>query len=553
MLACLVLLIALCARLVPLQNSELPYNIDGFPLARISEIMVETGDFPDPEGYSGLLSYNMKLPVFSMMLAIFSLVLGMEPLTLLPYFCAVIGSLSAVFIFALARRLTESDLAAFSAGLFAALTGLFVYVTTAAMKQLLAIVLLCFILYLYPMRRDWRCRIAMAAALALLPFTHHLTSLIAMLILSFALAGTAFRRSAPHVRTLRDFFLDVALGPCILLLALVYYRAVNLEIASEVMNANDAVLLGSVALILAVAARMVSMTAQTKPWFFMKGEGNRVTFWHIFDEKVLVLAIGIAALYLNSRVHLFTGARMTSDTLLRLMLPYLLLAILALVGFNVLRYSKFPRRHLIAGMFLAPLCIMVFSALRDLDVFGFMVAYRSYNFMDIPLAICAGLGLAYVVGQLSAQARKHSFFRPLPAFALVIFVILCAMSLPLAYNSQDAFGVQEVTAEHEMAAMNWTAANRIGPVLTDQRLGDIAEPYFGIDSDKTGPWKIHAGLVTNGTWVMASQDWTVHGAQMYPLDSVTFSREAMSSFLETCNVCYAGGPKNNMVFVAVAN
>jgi 4-amino-4-deoxy-L-arabinose transferase-like glycosyltransferase len=162
----------------------LPYNIDGFPLARISEIIIDTGATPNPADYGGLLSYNMKLPVFSMVLATFSMVLGVEPLALLPYFCALMGSLAVLFIYVLARELTGNEIAAFSAGVFAALTGLFVYVTTAAMKQLLAITLLCFILYLYTRRNDWRFRLAMVAALFILPFTHHLTSLIALLVLS---------------------------------------------------------------------------------------------------------------------------------------------------------------------------------------------------------------------------------------------------------------------------------------------------------------------------------------------------------------------------------
>mgnify|MGYP006906718155 FL=1 len=347
LLLIIIFMVALCARLVPLLFSPLPYNIDGFPLARISELMIGSRSMPDPAEYTGLLGYNMKLPVFSTLLAVFSLVLGIPPLTLLPYFCALIGSMAVVFIYMLALKLTENDVAAFSAGMFAALTGLFVYVTTAAMKQLLAITLLCFILYLYSGRKDWRYRAAMIPALLLLPFTHHLTTLIAILIFSFALIGTAFRRSPHHVRTIREFLLDLVIGPGILMLALAYYRSVDLEIASQVLNMNDAVLMASVAVILAVAARLLSMTVQTKPWFFLGGSEKKVGFTSIFDEKVLVLLIGIGALYLNSRVHLFTGAQTTSDALLRLMFPYLALAVIALMGFNVLRYSKFPQRHLV--------------------------------------------------------------------------------------------------------------------------------------------------------------------------------------------------------------
>ncbi len=547
----LIFLVALCARLITLQFSSLPYNIDGFPLARISEIMIGSGSIPDPSGYTGLLSYNMKLPVFSLTLSIFSLVLGVQPLALLPYFCAIIGSLAVVFIYVLARSLTENELIAFSAGMFAALTGLFVYVTTAAMKQLLAITLLCFILYLYTKRRDWRFRLAMVPALALLPFTHHLTTLIAMLVLSFALVGTAFRRSEHHVRSMKEFFLDMAVGPLMLMSSLYYYNSVELEIATEIFNMNDAMLLASVAILMAVVARLLSMTVQTRPWFILGGKEGEVGIASIFDEKVLVLVVGIAALYLNSRVHLFTGAQLTSDALLRLILPYLLLAIIALMGFNVIRYSKFPNRHLVVGMFLAPLCIMVFSVLNGLDVFGFMLVYRSYNFMDIPLAIAAGVGVAYIAGKLGRLAQSRKLLKPLPTIAVAVFLVLCAMALPLAYHNQEMFNVREVTHRYEMDAMGWASGTNSSVILTDQRYGDILEPYFGPVADKTGPWRMERGMLAANDTLLLSRDWTTTGAQMYPFSPVILSEAQYSQILNGCDVCYSGGPVGHEMVVAI--
>jgi hypothetical protein len=532
----------------------LPYNIDGFPLARISEIIVDSGTTPNPADYGGLLSYNMKLPVFSMVLAMFSMVLGIEPLVLLPYFCALMGSLAVLFIYMLARELTRNEIAAFSAGIFAALTGLFVYATTAAMKQLLAITLLCFILYLYSRKNDWRFRLVMIMALFILPFTHHLTSLIALLVLSFALVGTAFRRSDHHVRTMKDFLLDAITGPGILMISIIYYQAVNLEIANEVLNANDAMLLASVAVIMAVLARLLSMTAQTKPWFFIGKAGSKdVTPWHIFDEKVLVLVLGIGTLYINSRIHVFTGAQMTSSALLRLMFPYLVLAVIGLVGFNVLRYSKFPKRHLVVAMFLAPLCVMLFSALRGLDIFGFMVAYRSYNFIDIPMAITAGVGLAYIVGRLASLAKENNFFKPFPAFAMALFVIFCCMSLPLAYNSQEAFDVQETTANYEFAAMEWAAEHNVSNVVTDQRLGDIIDPYFDVQADTTGPWLLKSSSLVAGDVLFAASSWTQDGAQMYPFGRVVLDEKSMAELLDDWDVCYVGGPRDQIMIIAIVH
>ena len=541
---------AFSARLVPLQFSSQPYNIDGYPLARISEMIISSGSIPELGNHPGLIDYNMKMPVFSIMLSQFSLMLGIEPLALLPYFTALIGSLAVIFIYALARELTDNDVAAISAGIFAALSGLFVYVTTAAMKQLLAIVLLCFIFYLFSRRREWRFRIPLIMALAILPFTHHLTTLMALLALSFALVGTAFRRSEHHVRTMKELILDIVAGPGILLMSLAYYKSVNLEFVSEVANTNDIVLLASVVIIMAVFARLLSITVQTKPWFFLgKDDEKTVGLSSIFDEKVLVLVIGIGALFLNSKLHIFTGAQLTSDLLLNLIFPYLVLAVIGLMGFNVLRYSKFPRRYLLVGMFLAPLTVMIFSMLRSLDVFGFMMVYRSYNFIDIPMAIVVGVGMAYIFGKLLARSKDNKRFKVLPTLAMIIFICLSAASLPLAYNNEEAFDVQEITHEYELEAMEWADVHGISSMSSDQRYSDIMDPYYGIDADRTGAWRMNRDALDSEQFMLASWYWTDGGAQFYPLGRIYFDESSMTSQLDSWDVYYVGGSQGKEMVI----
>jgi hypothetical protein len=538
--------------MVPLHFSSMPYNIDGFPLVKISEVIIETGDVPSPSSYGGLIAYNLKLPVFSLVLSSFSSILGIEPLTLLPYFCALIGSLAVLFIYLLTLNLTRNRIAGFSAGLFAALTGLFVYVTTAAMKQLLAIVFLIMIYYLFSKRKCWRCRMILCIILILLPFTHHLTTLIALLALSLAIAGATFRENIFRSRTIKSLALDVVTGPVILLSSLLYYRDVNLEFASEVGNLDDAALLGCVFILMAVVTKLISETVQSKPWFFLGKEESKEVGWSsIFDEKVLVLIIGIGALYLNSKINIFTGGVMTSDTLLQLIFPYLILAVFGVIGFNVLRYSRFPQRHVIVGMFLAPLCVILFGVLRGLDIFNFTLVYRSYNFIDIPLAMFVGVGIAYIFSKLRTFSKGQKEFRALPVGVLVVFCILCTASLPLAYNNEAAFGIQEITYEYEFEGMNWASEGNVNSVITDQRYGDIISPYFGINADRTGPWKIRDNDLDSGDVVLLSNYWTDGGAQMSILGRVLFEESQVDEFLEHSDVIYVGGPNDREMVIVI--
>ena len=71
--------VALAIRLVPLLFSPLPYNIDGFSQASITEDIMDTGRWYEG-GPLVDLKYDEKLPILPLYFAISSLVAGEEPL-----------------------------------------------------------------------------------------------------------------------------------------------------------------------------------------------------------------------------------------------------------------------------------------------------------------------------------------------------------------------------------------------------------------------------------------------------------------------------------------
>ena len=88
-------------------------------------------------------------------------------------------------------------------------------------------------------------------------------------------------------------------------------------------------------------------------------------FFKVFDEKVLVFVVGIGIVVLNHYTKLFDGVQ-TTDRFLVLVLPYLVVMVFALVGFNIMRYSKTRYSDLIPVLFLAPLTFTVFALLKGL-------------------------------------------------------------------------------------------------------------------------------------------------------------------------------------------
>ena len=134
---------------------------------------------------------------------------------------------------------------------------------------------------------------------------------------------------------------------------------------------------------------------------------------------------------------------------------------------------------------------------------------------------------------------------------MIIFIIFCAASLPLAYNNEEAFDVQEVTQDYEFTAMEWTANANISSVVTDQRYANIINPYFDIQVDWAGPWKMNGGGLTSGDVILTSLYWTDGGAQMYPLGRVTIGKERMDQLLDEWDVIYVGGPPGREMVIAV--
>ena len=104
LLAFIVYFVAITARLLPLFVSGLPYNIDGFSVARIAEDVQATGhiqwDLADPN------LENVKVPVFAALLHLSAAATGMPPLAVAQLAIAVIGAISVLAAFVLVRRLT---------------------------------------------------------------------------------------------------------------------------------------------------------------------------------------------------------------------------------------------------------------------------------------------------------------------------------------------------------------------------------------------------------------------------------------------------------------
>src|SRR5207245_4004617 len=170
--------VSLGARLVPLTFSPLPFGIDGFALARISNDIVAKGTWRiDPIGVN---SYNEKLPGFSLLWAAASSVGGFAPLTQVQLFVPLVTCLAVLPAYLLGVKATGRRVGGFGAGLFVGVFGSFLLLRSSVVKASVGRLVFLVVLLRFSDRRDMRNRALAFVLLLFLPFLHPLTTLLTL-------------------------------------------------------------------------------------------------------------------------------------------------------------------------------------------------------------------------------------------------------------------------------------------------------------------------------------------------------------------------------------
>jgi hypothetical protein len=544
--------LALAARLVPYASSPYPCNVDGYPLVKGAERVVEFGSWDRGMAASGLEDYNSKMPAFSYLLAEFSMVVGMEPMECVQLMTAILGAACVVLVFALARRLTGSDLAALGAAAVLALHGFFVYATMAAWKEGLGLLMLILAFLLFDGRSDPRRRVLLALVLMLMPLAHHLTTLVAY---SFVLTGVC----ADAVMRWRtdslgwDWFAceGVTLGAPVAF-AYSYFLSVEMEFFSEVNNMNDAALLGSVVFIGVVAAIVMSLPAMSKPWFIFNAKPGAPTFALLFDEKSLALLIGYGALLLNSRITLFPGTHNTTEALLVGVAPLVPVFLLAIAGFNLVRYSKDGGKVTLAAMLAAPLFLLLFAMAKSYDPASFFVAYRLFDYLDPFVAVAAGVGVAFLASALAKRLGRGTVRAKGGAFAVgVAFVLLVGSTTPLAYDWERVFKISSETKPQQFGAIEWAHEHGIEGFSSDHWNADIGAPYFEMDTDQKLPYHLRDGKGYGVKTIILEEEWKSRGAQTPISGRLEIPAANFDMALYQGNLVYSAGPPGDRIYIVM--
>ncbi len=517
---------------MPLTFSPLPYNIDGFPLARIAGQITSTGSWrinpADPN------AYNQLMPVYALVWSTASQLAGLDPLVYLQVVMPFLLATVVLPAYLLGVKATGRPIAGVAAGLFVAAFGSFLSVTTMGMKESVALVLLPTVVLLFAERRDPRKRVLAFLLLLILPFLHQLSDFLILGMVA-ALVVLDQARAVQRGRfSWKGFLLDVATGPGPAVASYAYYALVNMPDLSAV-TAPDALAL-FLAVVVLLSALLVTMT---RPKALTPG--TRIV--RPGGPILIVPVVAFAALLVNARTDVFAGVLKTQAALEPILVAVAALVAVAFLGYQLLRRTANPLSDAVLAMGIAPVALVLFAFLRGLDGLSLVLVYRSFDFLDYGLAVAIGAGVAFAWNRL----RRHDGARLALAAGLVVVLLA---TTPIAWNTPTVLGVDNVTTPSEFQAMSFLASLHPHRVLSDQKLADTAAEWFGLSTNGSLPYILRGnGSLSGYDYALVMERWTTVGAQVHPAPNVILPWATLSAFLASHRVVRVAGPAGDRIYV----
>ena len=448
LLAVIVLIVvAFSARSLSFQWSPLPYNIDGLSELRVAQFIQDTGHLDFPADSSVSEGYVSDLPVLGLFIAFFSSALGVDPLTNSQLVTALLGSVAVAVVFLIFRSHWRSKRGAIASALVLALAGTFVFSAGCTWKETMGFVLLALVLYSFPLRKALPYRLLMTSSLLLFIVTHHHITIVGYVTFTFALVLEAASREKGY-RLTRDDIMDGVTIVSAWVLAIAYYAHIHLPYLDYLSPSTDLYLFVAVAALVLLLG--IRMSRRERPL-------TRLPL------GLAVPVIGAALMVINFVHPIFTGIPGPAAAIAVPFIAYLILVAPGWEGAKLALVKRGPTKDVLLAMFLGPLSLIAFAFVRSNDATSQLIIYRSFDFVLIPLALLVGIGFAVLV-----KGRSKA----IGAITAASLVVILTATLPVAYSSQELFGVENQTYWHEYDAVKRMSEHGAASYTSDQRLGE---------------------------------------------------------------------------------
>jgi hypothetical protein len=520
-----ILFLSLVTRLLSFRWSPLPYNIDGLSELRVTQDILFSHHLDFPALSSDAEGYVSNLPILGLLSAFFCSTLGINPVDSFQLVSALLGAITVSLFFLVFCQHWNTSKGALASALVLALTGSFVFSSGCTWKESLGFVFLALALYSYPLRDQSQYRLLLGSSLLLSIFTHHHITIAAFVIVTFAVIIDLANRTSKESSKLlsRRELLDVLTVITAWTVAIAYYWHVHLPYIDYLSPSTDLYLYLAVAFLLVLVG--VRLSRRDRPM-------TRAPI------ELVVPAAGTLLMAYNYVHPIFPGMPAPAGLIAVPFLAYLILVAPAWTGVQLALIKRGQTKNLLLAMLLGPLSLILFAFLRSNDATSQLIIYRTFDLVMPAFALLIGVGFAFIV-----KGRVR-----LGIAAGASLVIVCASTLPIAYSSQELFGVENQTYWYEYDAVEWFSEHGVNSYTSDQRLGETGARLFDLNGSRGLPYDLREGIALNGSsYFVLEQQWTKKGAQEFPFGVVVVKNETITTTLNESSVFYIGGSLDSQI------
>jgi len=415
-------------RLLPYLITGIPYHTDTYALLPLMDLLnVKTPTHLTPD--DGFDNYNIYWPGIITYSVVHSVVVGMVPRTLTPITVPIINSLSILPLIAFLRSLGASRTHSLVTTFIYGLVGTEVILGAGVTKEGYALTLLMVLLLLNALIFKGYTQSAYLALITYLALiiTHHLTSVIGLLLTAFTLI--AYLVGEVVVRRLTIALAVQVVSTALLIIYIYTYSGRGLSILA-MMGVSD---------IISLIAYEVTMTLPILFSVMMRSWLNSMIKVWFLGAYALVVILAI----LGTKVELALGAPRISTTELAFFTPYLIIALL-----SIAYVGRLGRTCLNVFAYLVILGLLGVEAYFIFGTPGLISeAYRTSTFMYLGVSILAAYATLAVKGRYKAYVMR---------LTIAVALITSACLVPyVAFYSSHIGGSQRIYLPSDLSTANY--------------------------------------------------------------------------------------------------
>ena len=459
----IVFAIGLAIRLFPTLISGMPFSTDAWPLIRNTELL--SANTPVPLNSALFEGYNNFWPASQVFGAVLSEVFALPVITVMALGIPIVAALAIPIFYFLVKRITGNRVVSLIAA--ALLSTVFPYAlfTAGVTKETFASPIYISLILVFLLKHNWKTMLLFSVLSVVLALTHHLTSFLALgIIASLTIASFIAKKdkAEPAVNSGRFNLLFLLVFGGVVGLYFLFFASPSFM---QSINAGSVV---------SVAAYQILLTSFV---VYLAYSAKSSSLKRTIVNSVLGFLGVFAIIFLITQVSLFPGSPTLPVSYFLYALPFIVGLPLCIFGLSGL-YQRKVRLLVPLFWFVGIVSFMVYAVFANVSG-GVSLAYRSLNFLVVPLMILVAIGIFMVLNKPRRIASRR-------VTSVLAIAIIFSMMTVGTYSVFATVSLQEPYLGYfwryepsEFSASNWLATNLNNQTIAgDSKVSYLVGGYF---------------------------------------------------------------------------